>query len=118
VHRSAVISANPPATKNRSPGHAPIITLLRGGVITIYDNMVPGDRFFVAGGFAEITADRCTILADAVVPVAELSASAAAARLQMAEVAWEQVDKLDMVARDAALDQLQSAREEVRVAQG
>jgi F-type H+-transporting ATPase subunit epsilon len=100
------------------PGHAPIITLLRGGVITIYDNMVAGDRFFVAGGFAEITADRCTILADAVVPVAELSATAAAARLQAAEAAWEQVDKLDMVARDAALDQLQSAREEVRVAQG
>jgi F-type H+-transporting ATPase subunit epsilon len=98
--------------------HAPMITLLRGGVIALYEGNQVTDRFFVAGGFAEITPDRCTILADDAVPVNELSAADADARLQKAEGAWANVDKMDITARDAVLDQLQSAREAVRVAQG
>ena len=97
--------------------HAPMITLLRGGVITLYEGGSATDRFFVGGGFAEITADRCTILADDAVPVSELSADAARARLQEAEQAWTDVDKFDIVARDAVLDRLQSTRAAVAVAQ-
>jgi F-type H+-transporting ATPase subunit epsilon len=96
--------------------HAPMITLLRGGVIALYEGNQVTDRFFVGGGFAEITADRCTILADDAIPVSELSAADADARLQAAEQAWTNVDKMDITARDAVLDQLQSAREAVRVA--
>jgi F-type H+-transporting ATPase subunit epsilon len=96
--------------------HAPMITLLKGGVISLYDGNNVTDRFFVAGGFAEITPDRCTILADAVVPVAELTVDGAKARVEAGEKAWEDVDKQDITARDAALDALLSAREELRVA--
>ena len=96
--------------------HAPMITLLKGGVISLYEGSNVTDRFFVAGGFAEITPDRCTILADAVVPVAELTVDGAKARVEAGEKAWEDVDKQDMTARDAALDALLSAREELRVA--
>jgi F-type H+-transporting ATPase subunit epsilon len=96
--------------------HAPMITLLRGGVITLFYGTTPGDRFFVGGGFAEITADRCTILADDVIPVAELTTADANQRLQTADAAWADVDKMDIAAREAVLDQLQSAREAVRVA--
>ena len=100
------------------PQHAPMITLLRGGVISLYDGGQVTDRFFVGGGFAEITADRCTVLADDVVPVGEMSVADAQVRLAAAEGAWEQVDKQDVAARDEALDRLYSAREEVRIAQG
>jgi F-type H+-transporting ATPase subunit epsilon len=96
--------------------HAPMITLLKGGVISLYEGSNVTDRFFVAGGFAEITPDRCTILADAVVPVAELTVDGAKARVEAGEKAWEDVDKQDITARDAALDALLSAREELRVA--
>ncbi len=96
--------------------HAPMITLLRGGVITIYEGGTAGDRFFVGGGFAEITPDRCTILADDVMPVGELTAQDAQSRLHEAEAAWTEIDKNDITARDAVLDRLQSAREAVRVA--
>jgi len=96
--------------------HAPMITLLRGGVITIYEGGNATDRFFVGGGFAEITPDRCTILADDVQPVADLTSADAQGRLQAAEAAWTEVDKQDVGARDAVLDRLQSAREAVRVA--
>jgi F-type H+-transporting ATPase subunit epsilon len=98
-------------------GHAPMITLLRGGVITLYEGAAATDRFFVAGGFAEITPERCTILADTAVPVSELSTQATQADLAAAELAWTEVDKSDIGARDAVLDRLQSTREAVRVAQ-
>ncbi len=100
------------------PQHAPMITLLRGGVISIYQGSNITDRFFVDGGFAEIMPDRCTILADAAVPVGELNLAGSQARLKAAEERWVEVDKMDNAARDLALDQLQSAREAVRVASG
>jgi F-type H+-transporting ATPase subunit epsilon len=55
-------------------GHAPVITTVRAGVIDVYadnDNTIT-ERIFVAGGFAEVTADRCTVLAESAKPVAEL----------------------------------------------
>jgi F-type H+-transporting ATPase subunit epsilon len=92
-----------------------MIILLRGGVISLYDGQNVVSRLFVAGGFAEITKDRCTILADDAVPVDELSADQARRNLQAAEAAWADVDKADINARDAVLDRLQSKREAVRV---
>jgi F-type H+-transporting ATPase subunit epsilon len=96
--------------------HAPMITLLRGGVIALYEGATVTDRFFVGGGFAEITPERCTILADDAVPVADLSAEIARKNLEAAEATWTEVDKNDINARDAVLDRLQSTREAVRVA--
>ena len=98
--------------------HAPVITLLRGGEIVLWDAGQVTDRFFVAGGFAEITAERCTVLADSAVKVSELDAAAVQAELAAAETAYAAVDKNDITARDAALDRLASAREGVRIAQG
>ena len=96
--------------------HAPMITLLRGGVIALYEGTNVISRYFVGGGFAEITPERCTILADDIVPVEELSVDTAQRNLDSAEAAWTEVDKLDINARDAVLDRLQSTREAVRVA--
>jgi F-type H+-transporting ATPase subunit epsilon len=58
------------------PGHAPMITTVRPGVIEIFDQMdsLPVERIFVSGGFAEVTGERCTVLADEAVRVADLSA--------------------------------------------
>lgn len=95
--------------------HAPMIVLLRGGVISLYDGANVTSRLFVAGGFAEITQNRCTILADDAVPVEDLSADTARRNLQAAEAAWADVDKADINARDGVLDLLQSTREAVRV---
>jgi F-type H+-transporting ATPase subunit epsilon len=95
--------------------HAPMIVLLRGGVISLYDGANVVSRLFVAGGFAEITPKRCTILADEATPVDELNADTARKNLAAAEAAWAAVDKADVNARDAVLDRLQSTREAVRV---
>ncbi len=92
------------------PGHAPMIVTLRGGFATLYEGALPIGSLFIAGGFAEITPERCTVLADQVFQPGELSKSVAEERLYAADVAWEAVDKMDVAARDAALAELQIAR--------
>ncbi|MDR3448363.1 MAG: ATP synthase F1 subunit epsilon [Alphaproteobacteria bacterium] len=60
-------------------GHAPMITTVLPGVIDIYTNAndtAPSERLFVSGGFAEVTPERCTILADESLPVEELKREA------------------------------------------
>ncbi len=46
------------------PGHAPLISLIRPGMIEVYENRVVTQRFFIVGGIAEVTPERCTVLAD------------------------------------------------------
>lgn len=46
------------------PRHAPMISTLEPGVIDIYQNGSVAERIFVAGGFAEVTETRCTVMAE------------------------------------------------------
>ncbi len=92
------------------PNHAPMIVLLRGGVIAIHEGGRVTDRLYVSGGFAEITPERCTILADEAVPVGELSKAEGERRLDEAERAYADADKMDVAALDEAMDRMQSAR--------
>jgi F-type H+-transporting ATPase subunit epsilon len=57
-------------------GHAPVISTLRMGTIAVYANGAVTDRIFVAGGFAEASADRVTVLADEAVRVSEIDKAA------------------------------------------
>ncbi len=53
-------------------GHSPMISTVRPGVIDIYEADRVVDRVFVAGGFAEVTETRCTVLAEEAIAVAEI----------------------------------------------
>jgi F-type H+-transporting ATPase subunit epsilon len=55
------------------PGHALLISTVRPGLIEIYEGGKVRDRVFVAGGFAEVNAERCTVLADEAVPLPDLN---------------------------------------------
>ena len=57
-------------------GHAPMITTVRPGVIDMYEGDRVIERIFVAGGFAEVTEQRCTVLAQEAVAVSELDRAA------------------------------------------
>jgi F-type H+-transporting ATPase subunit epsilon len=46
------------------PGHAPLISTIRPGTIDIYEGQRVTRRVFVVSGIAEVTAERCTVLAD------------------------------------------------------
>ena len=46
------------------PGHAPFISTLRPGTVDLYESRAITERIFVVGGIAEVTPERCTVLAD------------------------------------------------------
>jgi F-type H+-transporting ATPase subunit epsilon len=54
------------------PGHALFISTVRPGVIEVYEDNKVSERIFVSGGFAEVTNERCTVLADEALPLASL----------------------------------------------
>lgn len=58
------------------PRHAPFISTLIPGVIQIYEGGQVKERIFVAGGFAEVTEDRCTVLAEMATPMGEIDRAA------------------------------------------
>ncbi len=77
------------------PGHAPLLSTLRPGVIEIRDKALAiVDQIFVDGGFAEVTPERTTVLAEEAVRVADLSREDAEARLKRAHDALMVADTL------------------------
>ncbi|MEK9661284.1 MAG: F0F1 ATP synthase subunit epsilon [Alphaproteobacteria bacterium] len=57
-------------------GHSPLISTLRPGVIHIFEGGSVKTRIFVAGGFAEVTPERCTVLAEEALPVGDIDRAA------------------------------------------
>ncbi|MGY8998352.1 MAG: ATP synthase F1 subunit epsilon [Rhodospirillales bacterium] len=86
------------------PGHTPVLTTIRPGVINMYTESKVTKSLFVEGGFAEVNPQGCIVLAEAVIDVAEISAGDAQARLA--------------TARDELLNNINdaSAKNEVKVA--
>lgn len=74
------------------PQHAPLISAVRPGVIDVYMGGKVTNRIFVAGGVAEVTAERCTVLAEEAMPVADLDTTKIAARTAEAEKALTAAD--------------------------
>jgi F-type H+-transporting ATPase subunit epsilon len=59
------------------PGHAPFVSTLRPGVIAVFEGGKVVQRIFVASGFAEVTGERCTVLAQQATPLGEIDRAAA-----------------------------------------
>jgi F-type H+-transporting ATPase subunit epsilon len=92
------------------PGHSKLITGLRGGLVDIYQKNAITDRFFVSGGFAEVTESYCAVLADAIIRQSELNPATAAKLLEEAKAAYDAVDMTDRDAYREASDRLISAQ--------
>ncbi len=74
------------------PGHSPTITTVRPGVIHIFTNGTISSRIFVAGGFSEVTSDRCTVLAEEALPVDKMDKAIVESDLQ---IAIDELNKTD-----------------------
>jgi F-type H+-transporting ATPase subunit epsilon len=92
-------------------GHAPVMASLKPGVIEIKGGDEDGLRIFVRGGFAEVSANEITVLAEEAIPMSEIDAAALDQRIKDAE---EDVSlaKSDTERRRAAetLDHLKQVR--------
>ena len=69
------------------PGHAPMISNVRPGVVSIYNDRAIESRVFVAGGFAEVSDNRLTVLTEDAVALDEINRAGADARLAEAREA-------------------------------
>jgi F-type H+-transporting ATPase subunit epsilon len=67
------------------PGHAPVISALRPGVVDATLGDARNIRIFVKGGFAEVETDRVTVLAESALNVQDMDAATISQELQAAE---------------------------------
>jgi F-type H+-transporting ATPase subunit epsilon len=103
------------------PGHAPLISSIRPGTIDVYEGQSVTRRIFVVSGLAEVTPERCTVLADEALPADELDRSAIESELQTVEgnlpSLREQVARATGAERDTLLVELRRLERQQNVLQ-
>lgn len=77
------------------PNHSPLICTVRPGVIKMYEGGKVSEEIFVAGGFCEVSPERCTVLSEEAMMIADIDASEAQVRLTEAEKAVAAADEGD-----------------------
>jgi F-type H+-transporting ATPase subunit epsilon len=90
-------------------GHAPVVAMLKPGILRI---LGPNEqRILVVGGFAEVSSEGLTVLADRAVPVDQVDPAVLAGEIKDAEE--DVADARD----DAARDKLQLKLDQLRTVQ-
>ncbi|MEI9993673.1 MAG: F0F1 ATP synthase subunit epsilon [Rhizomicrobium sp.] len=91
-------------------GHAPVVSALRPGMIDVLKDG-SDSRFFIRGGFAEVSATKVTILAEEAIPMGEMDLAVLDQRIKDAEedliAAQSDADRARMA---EALDDLRLVR--------
>ena len=67
------------------PGHAPVLSTLKPGVVTVYKDGGSTDRIFVQGGMVEVNPQGLTLLAEVAIPMDELDTATLAKQIKNAE---------------------------------
>jgi F-type H+-transporting ATPase subunit epsilon len=83
--------------------HAPFMSTVKPGIISVKRNDGQEARFVVFGGFADVTPAGCTILAESATPVGEYDAADLEARLIAAKEAAASIKGDEEMAASAAL---------------
>ncbi len=91
--------------------HAPVMSVLRPGIVEVDESHTKKQRLFVRGGFADVSSHGLTILAELAIPLEDLDAAKIDKQIQDAEE-----DLNDAVSAEAKrlasekLDQLREVR--------
>ena len=80
--------------------HAPVMTTIKPGVVTVKPASGAEERYVVFGGFADILPSGCTLLAESAVPVKDIDRADIARRIQ--EAREDLADAKDDAARTKA----------------
>ena len=103
------------------PGHSPLISTIRPGTIDIYEGGAIAERIFIVGGIAEVTPERCTVLADEAMAPDSLDRAALDAELQTVEgnlpSLRDQVARATGTERERLLAELRQLERQQSVAQ-
>jgi F-type H+-transporting ATPase subunit epsilon len=93
------------------PGHAPVMTALKTGVVIATNHRDNGERVLVRGGFAEVNAAGVIVLAERATPVQDLTAEMIDHEILQAEMMRDATeDFAAQQAADAAIVQLREVR--------
>ena len=65
--------------------HAPVMTIIKPGVVSVKASSGKEDRYVVFGGFADILPSGCTLLAESAVHVNDIDRADIARRIQAAK---------------------------------
>jgi len=102
------------------PGHSPLISTIRPGTIDIYQGGAVTERVFVVGGIAEVTPERCTVLAEDAMSPDALERGAIEAELQTAEshlpILREQIGRAQGTERERLATELRHLERQQSVA--
>jgi F-type H+-transporting ATPase subunit epsilon len=90
-------------------GHAPVMSTLKPGLLTIFAAGAAPKYLFVRGGFAEARPDGLTVLAELALPLEELDAARLAQEIKDAEE--DVADATDDEIRRGAQEKLDQLRE-------
>ena len=91
------------------PGHAPVLTSLKVGVITVTEKAGSGKRIYVQGGFADIGPKAVTVLAERAAPIEEVNPAILDKEIEAAELARDATE--DPAKREALNGQIVQLRE-------
>jgi F-type H+-transporting ATPase subunit epsilon len=96
-------------------GHEPTIAALRPGILEYLDASNQRRYVYTGGGFAEVTGERVTILADDAAPASEIDIAEAERRLEEARKALrgessEISSQNAVVEMDRAIERIRAAR--------
>ena len=83
------------------PGHAPLVTMLRPGIMTVY-NGGQKQPIVVLGGFAEVGPNGLTVLADMASSIEELDRAALAAQIEAMEQRVKEMEQGSLLDREIA----------------
>jgi F-type H+-transporting ATPase subunit epsilon len=94
--------------------HAPVMTVLKAGIVEIDEASAKKTRLFVRGGFADVAGNVLTLLAEQASPLEQFDASRLAAEIKNAEedLADAKTEEAKKLAAEK-LDQLNELKEAV-----
>ena len=93
------------------PGHAPVMTTLKAGLLVITDHTGHGQRVLVQGGFADVNPGGLTVLAQRALRVEELTPVIIEREFLQAEMAYDATnDQQKKLAAQEVVAQLREAR--------
>ncbi len=85
------------------PDHAPFLTTLKVGMLT-YKKGSENGIFFISGGYAEVSPDKVTILADSAERSADIDVQRAVEAKKRAEERLQEAEKYDVARATSALE--------------
>lgn len=99
------------------PQHAPVLAMLRPGILRVPGQSGPLSEIYVRGGLADVGPERLIVLAEQAVPLAEVNAAFIAREIETAEkdVAASKDEDTRRQAEDV-LERLRSLSEVVKAA--